>query len=85
MSRQKTKTDDIRREHYFTKMIENAERGIYHVATTSRHIKMPPPIMPSKMKLMATIPTVPAMSYPCGTSHTNIRRMPKGIPQHSHT
>ena len=26
MSRQKTKTDDIRREHYFTKMIENAEK-----------------------------------------------------------
>ena len=27
MSRQKTKTDDIRREHYFTKMIENAENA----------------------------------------------------------
>ena len=28
MSRQKTKTDDIRREHYFTKMIENAENAL---------------------------------------------------------
>ena len=27
MSRQKTKTDDIRRERYFTKMIENAENA----------------------------------------------------------
>ena len=28
MSRQKTKTDDIRRERYFTKMIENAENAL---------------------------------------------------------
>ena len=28
MSRQKTKTDDIRREHYFTKMIENTENAL---------------------------------------------------------
>ena len=27
MSRQRTKTDDMRREHYFTKMIENAENA----------------------------------------------------------
>ena len=28
MSRQITKTDDIHREHYFTKMIENAENAL---------------------------------------------------------
>ena len=28
MSRQKTKTDEIRRERYFTKMIENAENAL---------------------------------------------------------
>ena len=28
MSRQRTKTDDMRREHYFTKMIEHAENAM---------------------------------------------------------
>ncbi len=60
-------------------------RGIYHATTASRHIRMTPPIKPPTMKLSATTPTVPERSKPCGISHTNIRRMPKGMPQHSHT
>ena len=28
MSRQKTKADDMRREHYFTKLVENAENAM---------------------------------------------------------
>lgn len=59
--------------------------GIYHAATASRHIRMTPPIKPPTMKLSATTPTVPERSKPRGISHTNIRRMPKGMPQHSHT
>ena len=38
-----------------------------------------------ELKLSATTPTVPERSKPRGISHTNIRRMPKGMPQHSHT
>ena len=48
-------------------------------------IRMTPPIKPPTMKLSATTPTVPERSKPRGISHTNIRRMPKGMPQHSHT
>ena len=36
MSRQKTKTDDIRREHYFTKMIENAENALREYSAGTR-------------------------------------------------
>lgn len=73
--------------NYFdaTVSVQLSFRGIYHAATASRHIRMTPPIKPPTMKLSATTPTVPERSKPRGISHTNIRRMPKGMPQHSHT
>ena len=56
-------------------------RGTYHAATSRRHIRTKPPMMPPITKFRTNRAAPPPRESPPGTIHTHIRWMPKGRPQ----
>lgn len=56
-------------------------RGTYHAATSRRHTRTKPPMMPPITKFRTNRAAPPPRESPPGTIHTHIRWMPKGRPQ----
>ena len=56
-------------------------RGTYHAATSRRHTRTKPPMMPPITKFRTNRAAPPPREPPPGTIQTHIRWMPKGRPQ----